>query len=141
MSTDNFELLTGPALHQIQMLADQHSLIVLVEHLDLLGHYPALGTLGEIALIGDCGADADGIADKDRPDEAQPIIAIRHRARINRPGGHADRYAEDQRAVRDPLAEILRLAPLGVHMMREEIAGPPGMYHDVGLGDRAAERA
>ena len=123
------------------MLADQHSLIVLVEHLNLLGHDPALGALGVIALVGDCGGDADGIADEDRPDEAQPIIAVRHRAWVDRPGGHADRHAEDQRAVRDALAEILGFTPLGVHVVREEVTGLPSMYHDVGLGDRAAERS
>jgi hypothetical protein len=122
------------------MLADQHGLVVLIEHLDLLGHDPALGPLRVIALVDDCGGDANGIADEDRPDEAQPIIAIRHRAHIDRPGGHADRYAEDQRAVRDALAEILGFTPLGVHMVWEEVAGLSGMYHDVGLGDRAAER-
>ena len=41
----------------------------------------------------------------------------------------------------DALPELLRLAPLGVHVMRVEVAGLPGVEDDIGLGDGASQRA
>lgn len=52
---------------------------------------------------------------------------------------HADADTQDQCAVRDPLLEILRRAPLGVHVMREEVTGLACVGDYVSLGDRAAE--
>src|SRR3546814_8248155 len=51
----------------------------------------------------------------------------------------ADADREDHRAVRDALADILRRAPDGIHMMREEIAGMAGVNDEIGFGDRAPE--
>src|SRR5687768_8344978 len=38
------------------------------------------------------------------------------------------------------LPELLGLAPLRVHVVRVEVAGLPGMEHDVGFGDRPPQR-
>src|SRR3546814_16293509 len=51
----------------------------------------------------------------------------------------ADADREDHRAVRDALADILRRAPDGIHMMREEIAGMAGVNDEIGFGDRAPD--
>src|SRR5437867_386674 len=107
-----------PALHEVEMLTDQHSLIALVHNLDLLGHDPAIYALWVVALVGDAGRDPDRIRGGDRPDEAQPVLAVRHRPRVDLAGGYADRHAEDQGAVRDALPKVLGLAPFGVHVVR-----------------------
>ena len=41
--------------------------------------------------------------------------------------------------MRHALAEVLRRAPFGVHVMREEVAGLAGMGDDVRLRDRASQ--
>src|SRR3546814_15208564 len=74
-----------------------------------------------------------------RADEAQPVVTIRHGVRVDRGRGQADADREDHRAVRDALADILRRAPDGIHMMREEIAGMAGVNDEIGFGDRAPE--
>lgn len=44
------------------------------------------------------------------------------------------RNAQDQRAMR------VALGPLGIPIVRKEVAGPPSVRDDVGLGHRAAQR-
>jgi hypothetical protein len=122
------------------MLAGKHRLPALVADIDRLGHHAVRSPLGMIALVRDPRDRRDRVADMDRPDEAQPVIAIGHGMRVDRCGRQADADREDHRAVRDALADLLRAAPFRVHMMREEIAGMPGMHHEIGLGDRPAER-
>src|ERR1022692_5330944 len=79
------------------------------------------------------------IANENGLDEAQAVIAVGTGYRIHISGCHADGDAEDQCAVRDPLAKRLALAPFGIHVVRVEIAGLARVDDDVGFRDGPAE--
>ena len=53
---------------------------------------------------------------------------------------HVQCPTKNKRSVCDPLFEILRLAPFGIHVMRIEVACLTGVHHDVGFRDRSACR-
>ena len=91
-----------------------------------------------VFLGGDGDAGADGVADEDRLDEAQPVVAIGESDRVDQGRRQPDADREDHRAMRDALAERRRLRELRIHVVREEIAGMAGMHDEVGLGDGAA---
>src|SRR5579862_8236882 len=79
-----------------------------------------------IALLLDRRPSADRVADEDRLDEPEPVVAVRHRARIDRARRRADADAEDKRAVGHAALEVLRRAPYRIHVMGKEIAGLAG---------------
>src|SRR5579872_839267 len=93
-----------------------------------------------VPLLLDRGRGADRVADEHRLDESQAVVAVGHRARIDRARSHAHSDAEDERAVRHAALEVLGRAPHRVQMVREKVAGLAGVSDDVGFGDRAAER-
>jgi hypothetical protein len=122
------------------MLACQHGLVALIDHLDALDHDAVIGALGVVALVFDGDPDVNRIADEDGLDEAQTVVAVGESQRINGTGRHADADAEDQRAMGDALPEVLRLTPLCIHVMGIKIAGLPRMEHNIGLRNRAPQR-
>ena len=88
--------------------------------------------------ISDRGGAGDRVADEDRLDEAELIVAIGHRVGIDVARGLSDADAENQRAVRNAPFKGLGLAPLRIHVVGVEITRLPGVHDDVRLGDRAA---
>src|SRR5690606_17501423 len=106
---------------------------------DRLDHNAVRRTLGVIAFCGDFGPCVNSVADEYGLHESQAVVAVRHRTRIDLAGGHAYAYAEDQRAMCDPLSEVLRCAPGRVHMVGEKIPGLPGVCDDVRFGDGSPE--
>src|ERR1019366_3165720 len=85
--------------------------------------------------------DVDGIADVDGFEEL-PILDAQERERTHG-GEHQTQAAadrEDQKAMRDRLAEHGLLGELMVHMDRIEVAGQPREVDDVGLCHGGAER-
>jgi malate dehydrogenase len=87
--------------------------------------------------------DVDGVADEYRPRETQLVDAVErdHRAGElaeldHQPSG----YAENQRAVSDPLPERARDCVALAHVQLGEISRKPGEIHDVGLGDGSGTR-
>ena len=94
---------------------------MLVEYFDLFNYIAVIGTFGVVALFRDCRFDLDCIADKDRANESDAVIAIGEGDRINLVGGHADADAQNQRTVGDTLLEFLGLHPFSVHVVGEEI--------------------
>ena len=85
-------------------------------------------------------AGANRVSDKDRFDEAEPVIAVRERLGIHIPRRHAHGHAEDQRAVRDALTKCLGPAPLGIHMVRIIVSGLSGVRDDVRFRNRTPQR-
>ncbi len=99
---------------------------------------PDFGRFGSSSLAGDRHPGADGIADEHRADEAQPVVAVGEGDRVDQRRGQPDADREHHRAVGDALAERRRPGELGVHVVREEVAGVAGMDDEVGLGDGPA---
>ncbi len=120
------------------MLARKHGFIVLIEDFHQLADH-AMRWFFVVVLFLDRHANADGIANKNGLDETQAVIAVGKRLGIDRARRHANRDAEDQRAVRDTLLELLRLAPFGIHVMRVKIARLAGVDDNVRLRDRATQ--
>ena len=57
------------------MVADQHRLVPLVDDLQPFDHETDVGPL-VVALLGDRDLATDRVADEDRLDEAQAVVAI-----------------------------------------------------------------
>ena len=85
------------------------------------------------------GFDGDGVADVDGADEADAVIAVGKGDGVDDVGGHADGDAENERAVGNAPFEFLGFNPFLVHVVREKVAGLPGVQHDVSFGDGTAE--
>jgi len=122
------------------VLADEHRLPHLVDDFEQFDDDAVARASRMIALLLDRRFGPDGVADEYRLDEAQAIVAGGHGARIDVRRRHADADAEDERAMRHATLEVLRRAPLGVHVMGKEVAGLAGVGDDVGFGDRAPQR-
>src|SRR6266702_587344 len=122
------------------MLRDQHRLPTLVYHFQSFDNNAVCRTLHILAHLLDRRAHVNRIVQEDWPDEAQTVVSVTHRARIDLTCSHAHSYAEHQGAVRHPLPERLRPAPLRIHVVRIEVARLPGVQHDVGLGNCPAYR-
>ena len=125
-------------LGQEQMIAGKHGLLALIENFQALNDETHIRSFVG-PLFGDGDLAANGVADEDGFDEAEPIVPVGKGEGVDVPRSHADGDAEDKRAVGDALTEILGFAPLGVHVMGIEVAGLPGVEDDVGLGDGAAQ--
>src|SRR5215469_3826578 len=78
------------ALHEIQMLASQDQLALLVGDLDCLHDYAVRLALGMDAALADARGDGQRIADEYRPDEPHAVVAVRHRPGVYRARRHAD---------------------------------------------------
>jgi hypothetical protein len=81
------------------MLANQHVLVFLVRNLEEFHDDPVARAARMVPLILDCRRGADRVANENRLDESQAIVAVGHRARIDRARRHAHPDAEDQGAV------------------------------------------
>jgi hypothetical protein len=75
-----------------------------------------------------------------RFDKSKAVIAVAEGFWIDLSRGHPGRYAENERAMSDALTKWLCFAPLGVHMVRIEVAGLASMKYDIRLCDGSAER-
>lgn len=138
------ESATGPLCvallaHQ-QMVSDHNGFALLVNDVEMLGHNALVGMLLMVFLIANGDYRMDGVADIDRFDKAQVVVAIRESDGIDKRGSKANSHAEGQRAVGDALTEVVLLAPIGVYVVRKEVARLAGVNHDVGLGDGLAAR-
>src|SRR4051812_1251488 len=122
------------------MFGREHGLAALVERFHELDHHALSGTLWVVPMLLHGATRPQGVADEYGFDEAQPIIAVGKCLKVDLARSLAHRDAEHERAVRDALLEILRLAPLGVHVVRIEIAGLARVQDNVGLGYGASGR-
>lgn len=82
---------------------------------------------------------ANGVADKHRLYKTQPVIALGEGFGINLRGRLADGYTEDKGAMSDPLLKGLGLTPLGVHMVRKEVACLARVHNDIRFGNGPAQ--
>ncbi len=121
------------------MLAIKHCLTALVHNRRRLEEPAESGAFWIGVLLFHRDVDVNRIADIHRADEPQFIVTVTECERIDRTGGESDADAEYHRAMRDPLAELLRLAPFGIHMMWIEVAAVTGVDDYIGLGDGATE--
>jgi hypothetical protein len=120
------------------MFADEHGFAALVRDLQRFYDDSVSGPFGVVAFLFDGDRSANCVADENRFDESQSIVAVTHSLRIDYPSRKANTDREDERAMRHPLTERLGTAPLGVHVMGKEVTGLSGVEHNVGLGDSAA---
>jgi hypothetical protein len=111
----------------------------LVEDFEGFDDDAVCGPLRIFAQLFDRDADMDGVVEEDGLDEAETIVAIAHGAGIDGSGCHADCDAEDQSSMGHALAEGLGAAPLGVHVMRIEVAGLARMQDYIGFCDGSAD--
>src|SRR5215203_1769214 len=111
--------------------------VALVDDFALFVNKTVLRALRIFLLILYRDGDAYRVADEDRLDETQSIVAVTEGYRIDFAGCHAYSDGEYQRPMGHALAEGLGLYPLGVHVVRVEVSGVTGVDHDVGLGNRA----
>ena len=121
------------------MLAGQHNISILVEHLHLLNHVAMIRLFRVVPFFGDGRFYRDRIANMDRADEPDPVITVGEGDGINNIGGQPDRNAENKRAVGDSPFKLLGFDPLLVHVVRKKITGLPGVKHDIRFGDRPPE--
>lgn len=119
------------------MLTDHHQLLLLIENLYQLRNQSVFRLL---MLRQFCDRDRNfyRIPDEHRPDKPKPVIPVRHSRFIDLTGRHANGYAEDKSAMRNPFFKRLCLTPFFIHMMREKISGLTGMKDDIRLRDSAA---
>ena len=122
------------------MLARQHDMAVLVDDFEQVNQHPVGGPPGIIALVFDRETDMDRIANKNRADKTNAVVAIRKRDWIDLRGRHSGTNAENQRTVGNALAKLIALGPLGVNMMWEKVSGLSGMGDNVALGNRPAPK-
>lgn len=120
------------------MLARQYDVVVLVNDFEQVNQHPVGGPTGIIALVLDREADMDCVANKNRADKTDAVVAIGKRDWIDLRGRHPGTDTENQRTVGNALAKLIGLGPLGVHMMREKVSGLSGMGDNVALGNRPA---
>ena len=125
--------------HQ-QVVCNHNGFALLVNDVEMLGHDALVGMLLMVFLIANGDYRMNGVADIDRFDKAQVVIAIREGNGVDKRGGEANAHAECQRAVGDTLTKVVLLAPIGVYVVRKEVARLAGVNHDVGLGDGLAAR-
>ena len=94
-----------PALNEVEVFADQHRFAVLVGYFEALYYNAVVVALWVRPFFFDGSLYLDSVADKDRPDKPEPVVAVGHGVRINIPGGQAHRHAENEGAVRDTLPD------------------------------------
>lgn len=124
------------SFNQKEVVADEDGFSVLVFHSQPLVDDAMSGAF-VVPLFDNFDVAGDGVADKDRLDEAQTVVAVGHGAGVDIGGSHADPDAEDEGTVGDSLAEGLGGAPLGVHVVGVEIASLSAVEDNVGFGDGA----
>ena len=127
------------SLHQGQMLTRQYDVAVLVNDFEQVNQHAVGGPPGIIAFVFDREADVDRVANKNRADKTDAVVAIGKRDRIDLRGRHPGTNTENQRAVGNALAKLIRLGPLGVHMVRKEVPGLSGMGDNIALGNRPTQ--
>ena len=128
------------SLHHQQVFAGQDDFAALVGHLAKFYDHAVAGRFRTVFPLLDGDGDVNGVADEDGADEAEAVVTVGEGFGVDMAGGHADCHAEDEGPVGDTLAEGLRAAPLGIHVVRVKVAGLACVDHDVGFGDGAAER-
>ena len=112
------------------MLTDEHRLPHLIGHFEQFDDDAVVRAARMVALLRDRRLGPDGVADEHRLDEAQAIVTGGYRAGIDVRRRHPDADAEDECAVRHAPFEVLRRAPLGVHVVGKEVAGLAGVGDD-----------
>jgi hypothetical protein len=130
----------GRAIYQQQVFAYEDQFMLLVEDFAAFDDDSLIWPFGYAAFLCHCDHNSNSVADKHRPDEAQPIVSIGHGVWIHGTCCEPDGHAEGQRSMSHALAKWLGSAPLLIHVMRVEVTGLTGVKHDVGLGDGAAGR-
>src|SRR5277367_1122828 len=103
------------------MFADEHGLAALICDLQCFYDDSVSGAFGVVTFLFDGDRSANCVADEDRLDESQSVVAIAHSLRIDYTSCKANANREDERAMRHPLTEGLGTAPLGVHVMGKEV--------------------
>jgi len=125
----------GSAFHEQQVLASEDDFGALVESLAGFNNDSVRGSFRVVAFFFDRNDRVNRISDKDRLDEAEAIVSIRHGVRINGASRQTYGDTEHERAMGDTLAKWLLAAPFGVHVMRVEIASLTGVEDNIGLSD------
>ena len=105
--------------HQ-QMVGDHNGFALLVNDVEMLGHDALVGMLLMVFLIANGDYRMDGVADIDRFDKAQVVVAIGESDGIDKRGSKANSHTECQRTVGDALTKVILFAPIGIYMMRKK---------------------
>ena len=101
------------------MVTNRYNFPMLADHFHVLRYGAVAGFFGR-GLGGDGYFRTDGIADKNRFNKMEPVVAGEKGVLIDLGGGGADADAEYQGAVGDALPEGLRFAPSGIQVVREK---------------------
>lgn len=119
------------------MITQHHEFLVLIKHFYFFCDQSVFRFLVVILFFDGHGC-FQCITDEYGPYKTQAFVTIGHGHLIDPFSGEADANGKYECTMCDPLFEGLCLAPLFIHMMREKIAGLPGMQHNISFSDRSA---
>src|ERR1044071_6060074 len=96
--------LARSTLHQQQMFAREDGLSALIQNFQRFDHHSVTRLL-VLTFFFDRDSAANCVANEHWFNKAQPVVTVAERERIDFTGGHSNRDAENQSAVRNALAE------------------------------------